>query len=71
MEISSMAAEKLAYSPQEAAMTLGLCLNTVYKLIKNKRLKSVKLDRKILIARTEIERFLRPEGRVTGTTDKT
>ena len=63
--------DKLAYSPQEAAMTLGLCLNTIYKLLKRGQLQSVKLDRKILIPRTEIDRLLRPDIRVTNTGDKT
>ena len=53
-----MVSEKLAYSPQEAAMTLGLCLNTIYKLLKQGKLKAVKLDRKILIPRYEIDRLL-------------
>lgn len=50
--------EKLAYSPQECSMALGLCLNSVYKLIKQGKLKSVKPDRKILIPRYEIDRLL-------------
>jgi len=49
---------KMAFSPQEAALMLGLCLNTVYKLIREGKLKAVKLDRKILIPRIEIERLL-------------
>lgn len=52
--------EKIAFSPKEAAITLGLCLYTIYKLLKEGRLKAVKLDRKILIPRTEIDRLLRP-----------
>ena len=63
--------DKMAYSPQEAAMTLGLCLNTIYKLLKRGQLQSVKLDRKILIPRTEIERLIRPDSRVAHIVDRT
>jgi excisionase family DNA binding protein len=61
----------MAYSPQEAAMTLGLCLNTIYKLIKQGQLRSVKLDRKILIPTTEIERLLSPESSTVNVNNKT
>jgi excisionase family DNA binding protein len=57
-----METEKLTYSPQEAAVMLGLCLNTIYKLLKRGQLQSVKLDRKILIPRTEIERLINPNN---------
>jgi excisionase family DNA binding protein len=50
--------ERLAYSPMEAASTLGLCLNSVYKMLRRGQLKGVRVDRKILIPRTEIERLL-------------
>ena len=66
-----MTNEKMAYSPQEAAMTLGLCLNTIYKLIKQGQLRSVKLDRKILIPTTEIERLLSPENSTVHANNKT
>jgi len=62
--------EKMAYSPQEAAITLGLCLNTIYKLLKRGQLRSVKLDRKILIPRTEIERLIRPESPAISANNK-
>jgi excisionase family DNA binding protein len=51
-------AGKMAFSPRETALMLGLCLNTVYKLLREGKLRSVRLDRKILIPRTEIERLL-------------
>jgi excisionase family DNA binding protein len=44
-----MITEKMAFSPQEAAMATGLCLNTIYKLLKQRRLQAVKIDRKLLI----------------------
>jgi len=50
--------EKLAYSPMEAASSLGICLNTVYKLLKRGQIKGVQLDRKILIPKAELDRLL-------------
>jgi excisionase family DNA binding protein len=53
-----MITEKMAFSPQEAAMATGLCLNTIYKLLKQRRLQAVKIDRKLLIPRKSLESFL-------------
>jgi len=50
--------EKLAYSPIEAAGATGLCLNTIYKLLKQNRLKAVRVNRKLLIPKASIEAFL-------------
>jgi excisionase family DNA binding protein len=50
--------EKLAYSPIEAASATGLCLNTIYKLLKQNRLKAVRVNRKLLIPKASIEAFL-------------
>ena len=50
--------EKLVYSPIEAAGATGLCLNTIYKLLKQKRLKAVRVNRKLLIPKASIEAFL-------------
>ena len=52
--------DKMAFSPQEAASTLGLCLNSVYKMLRRGQLKGVRVDRKILIPRSEIEALLHP-----------
>lgn len=52
--------ERLAYSPLEAASMLGLCLNSIYKLLKRGQLRGVKVERKILIPKSEVERFLGP-----------
>jgi len=46
------------YSPIEAAGATGLCLNTIYKLLKQKRLKAVRVNRKLLIPKASIEAFL-------------
>jgi excisionase family DNA binding protein len=53
-----MVGERMAFSPQEAAMTLGLCLNSVYKMLKRGQLRGVKVDRKILIPKSELARLL-------------
>ena len=53
--------EKMAFSPIETADALGLCLNSIYKMLRRGQLKGVHLDRKILIPRTEIEALLHPE----------
>ncbi len=50
--------EKMAYSPIEAASATGLCLNTIYKLLRQNRLQSVRVNRKLLIPRTSISAFL-------------
>jgi excisionase family DNA binding protein len=58
--------EKMAYSPIEAAGATGLCLNTIYKLLKQNRLKSVRVNRKLLIPRTSIEAFLAGQSGTAG-----
>jgi excisionase family DNA binding protein len=64
---------RLAYSPQEAADALGLCLNTVYNLIHNGKLPYVKINRRLLIPRADLEALLKdgqscnpPSGRVSA-----
>lgn len=54
--------EKMAYSPIETAGALGLCLNSVYKMLRRGQLNGVRVDRKILIPRAELERLLRLDG---------
>jgi len=56
--IIMMVNERMAYSPMEAASKLGLCLNSIYKMIKRGQLKGIRVDRKILIPKTELERLL-------------
>jgi excisionase family DNA binding protein len=66
MSISNIAEEhmmtndnRLAYSPQEAADLMGLCLNTVYSLIKAGKLPSIKINRRLLIPRAGLEDLLK------------
>lgn len=56
-----MATERLAYTPQEAADALGLCLNTIYALLREKRIKSVRYGRKHLIPASELAKVLEGE----------
>jgi len=49
---------KLAYSPAEAAEVLGVCQDTVYRLLRRGKLRASNALRHKLIPRTEIERFL-------------
>ena len=45
-------------SPQEAADAIGLHVNTVYKLVAEGNIPAIRLSRKILISRLELERWL-------------
>jgi excisionase family DNA binding protein len=49
---------RLAYSPEEVAQMLGLTRQSVLKLIRNGRLRGVKLESRWLIPDKEIHRFL-------------
>lgn len=59
---SLTAAERLAYSPQESAQTLGVSRQHIYKLIADGTLKTFTLGRRRLIARSELERLVRGEA---------
>ena len=50
--------EKMALSPCECAELCGLHVNTVRKLVQDKKLPAIKLGRKILISRIELEKWL-------------
>jgi excisionase family DNA binding protein len=50
---------KLAYSPAEAAVILGVCRDSVYRLIKRGLLRSSSAFRHKVIPHVEIERFLK------------
>ena len=59
IEIPQVVPRRLAYSTKEAAMLLGVCNGTVYRLMRKGLLRSSQSCRTKLIAHTEIERFLR------------
>ena len=50
---------KLAYSPEEAAKVIGVCRDTIYRLLKRGVLRSSSALRHKVIPHTEIERFLK------------
>lgn len=50
--------ERQGYSPAEAAHTIGCGRTTIYELIKQGRLRVVKIGVRTIIPRTEIERLL-------------
>ena len=49
---------KIAYSVPEAAAALGLSVNNTYSLVKTGRLPSIRLGKRILISRAELEKLL-------------
>jgi excisionase family DNA binding protein len=51
---------KDAYSKNEAAQRLGVGYMTVHRLTKNGTIRTVRAGARILIPRTELERFLTP-----------
>lgn len=56
-----MMTDKLVYTPQEAADALNLCLNTMYALLREKRIRSIRYGRKHLIPASELSRVLESE----------
>jgi excisionase family DNA binding protein len=53
--------ERLAYSPAEAAASVGLSTGTIYNLVKSGKLGAFKCERKILISRANLEAFVNQE----------
>jgi excisionase family DNA binding protein len=56
-------AERLAYSPDEAAELLGISRELVHDLLRTGQLGSIKAGRRRLIARHHLEAFLADEPR--------
>ena len=54
-----MAVEKMAYSIKETAEAIGCHPNTIYELIASGRLPAIRLNRKILVSKIELEAWLR------------
>ena len=50
--------ERLAYSPNEAAVAVGLSIGTIYGLIKRGKLAAFKCERRILISREDLAAFV-------------
>ena len=55
-------AERLAYSPEEAAELLGISRELVHDLLRTGQLGSVKAGRRRLIGKHHLERFLAGES---------
>ena len=55
-------AERLAYSPDEAAELLGISRELVHDLLRTGQLRSVKAGRRRLIAKHHLEAFLAGEA---------
>jgi excisionase family DNA binding protein len=48
---------RIAYSPAEAALTLGVCKNHIYKYLESGELRSFKLGQRRLINREALDDF--------------
>lgn len=55
---TTAAVERLVYTPAEASQALGVCRETLYRLIRAGRLRKIQGIRTSLIPRTELNRFL-------------
>jgi excisionase family DNA binding protein len=61
---TAMAAERLAYSIQEAADLLGIHYYTMYRLIQRQKIKTCRVLRgKLLVPRTELVKLLQTDLR--------
>ncbi len=50
--------EPSAYTPAQLKIKLQLGRNTVYRLIRDQRLRSIRINRKILIPKEAVDDFL-------------
>lgn len=50
----------LAYSISEAAEQLGICERLMRELVREKRVRSVRVGRRVIIPKLELERLLAP-----------
>ena len=53
--------EKIAFSPAEVAQVLGISLNNVYALVREGAIPSLRLGRRILIPRKELDLLMQFE----------
>jgi excisionase family DNA binding protein len=58
--------EKMALSPDETAQVLGLHVNSVRALIHSGKLPAIKLGRKFLVSRLELQKWLSGSPADTG-----
>jgi excisionase family DNA binding protein len=60
-----MATIRMAYSPAELVPLLGLSRWSVYKLIKEGKLPSMRLNGRIIVPRKALEQFINEGARAT------
>lgn len=53
-----VALPRLAYSPREVALALGIHLNTVYKLLRNGQIPHVRIGGRCFVSRWALEALL-------------
>ena len=58
--------ERDAYSTQEFADRLGIGYQTALRMQKNKTVRVVRVGRRVLVPKTELERFLTPPDQRTA-----
>jgi excisionase family DNA binding protein len=61
MEIQTNTIPRLAYSLNESAHAIGLSRRMLYQLIDSGELRTIKLGRRRLVPRDELERLCRPQ----------
>ncbi|MDA8351547.1 MAG: helix-turn-helix domain-containing protein [Pseudomonadota bacterium] len=60
METHNQPVPRTAYSLDEAARSLGLSRRTLYTLMRDEKLSTVKLGKRRLVPARELERLVRP-----------
>lgn len=61
-QLVSQPAGRLTLSVRETCAALGVSRSTVYRLLKDERLRSVHIGRRVLIPVSEIRRLIGPNG---------
>ncbi len=62
MDVESTEKKRLTLDVVEAAQLLGLGRNTTYTLVRSGRLRSVRIGRRLVIPRSEVDAFLEREA---------
>lgn len=50
--------KRMAFKPEEVALLLGVGRNAIYGLIKRGELKAIRVGRRLVVPRQEVERLL-------------
>jgi len=59
--------DRLAFSVSHAASQIDVSKRTFWEMIRQKKIRTVRCGRRVLVPRTELERFLRTAGSEGGT----